>query len=88
MGAASNSFLTLNTRTNDAKIGLRYYQLNLFASDEWRIRPNLSLSLGVRYEYNTPVREVNNRIEKTFNDPAFALAPGLSNDREYFAVPE
>lgn len=77
MGAASNSFLTLNTVANDAKISLRYYQLDFFGSDEWRVKPQLSLSLGLRYEYNTPVREINRRIENTFNDPALSLAPGL-----------
>ena len=77
MGAASNAYLTLNTVGNDAKISLRYYQLNFFGQDEWKVRPNLSVSLGLRYEYNTPVRELNRRIENTFNDPALSLVPGL-----------
>jgi len=77
MGAASNAYLTLNTVGNDAKISLRYYQLNFFGQDEWRVRPNLSVSLGLRYEYNTPVRELNRRIENTFSDPALSLVPGL-----------
>jgi len=76
MGAASNSYLTLIT-TGDDFISLRYYQLNFFASDDWRVRPRLSLSFGLRYEYNTPVRELNQRIENTFNDPALQLAPSL-----------
>ena len=77
IGAASNFYLTLNTVGNDARIGLRFYQLNFFGQDDWRIRPGLSLSFGLRYEYNTPVKEVNQRIENTFNDPALNLAPGL-----------
>jgi hypothetical protein len=76
MGAASNSYLTLIT-TGDDFISLRYYQLNFFASDDWHVRPRLSLSVGLRYEYNTPVRELNRRIENTFNDPALQLAPSL-----------
>ncbi|MGH9943674.1 MAG: carboxypeptidase regulatory-like domain-containing protein, partial [Pyrinomonadaceae bacterium] len=76
-GAVSSNLLTLNTRGDDANINLRYYQLNFFAQDEWRVRPALSLSYGLRYEYNTPVREVNNRIENTFADPALNLLPGL-----------
>ncbi|MCA1634495.1 MAG: TonB-dependent receptor [Acidobacteria bacterium] len=76
--AASGFFQTLTTGS-DAGVNLRFYQLNFYAQDEWRIRPNLTLSLGVRYENNTPVREVNNRIESTFNDPSIAaLVPGLN----------
>jgi outer membrane receptor protein involved in Fe transport len=81
MGAASNAYLTLNTVGNDAKISLRYYQLN-FWSGRWRVRPNLSVSIGLRYEYNTPVRELNRRIENTFNDPALSLVPGLGLSSE------
>lgn len=78
LGAASNFYLTLNTVGNDARISLRFYQLNFFGQDEWRVRPRLSISYGLRYEYNTPVRELNRRIENTFNDARLSLAPGLS----------
>ncbi|HEX8070612.1 MAG TPA: TonB-dependent receptor [Pyrinomonadaceae bacterium] len=76
LGAASNFYLTLNTTPND-RIGLRYYQLNFYGQDAWQIRPALTLAFGLRYEYNTPVREVNRGIEQTFNSPALALAPAL-----------
>ena len=76
MGAASNAYLTMITTGDDA-IGLRYYQLNFFGGDDWRVTSRLSLSMGLRYEYNTPVREVNRRIEDTFNDPALNLTPAL-----------
>lgn len=76
-GAASNFFLTLNVGGNDANINLRFYQLNFYGQDTWRARRNLSLSYGLRYERNTPPREVNGRIENTFDDPALGLAPGL-----------
>ena len=63
----------------DSRVDLRYYQYNYFGQDDWRIRPNLSLSLGLRYEYNTPVEETQRRIEKTFNDASLSLVPGLRN---------
>ncbi len=34
----------------------------LFAQDNWRLRPNLSLSLGLRYEYTSPLTDKFNRV--------------------------
>ncbi|MEO8649118.1 MAG: carboxypeptidase regulatory-like domain-containing protein, partial [Acidobacteriota bacterium] len=31
-----------------------------FAQDEWKIRPNVTLNVGLRYEFYTPLREQNN----------------------------
>lgn len=35
---------------------------DLFAQDDWRILPKLSLNLGFRYEYNGPYTEAHDRI--------------------------
>lgn len=34
----------------------------VFAQDTWRIRPDLTLSLGLRYEYNSPLTDKYNRV--------------------------
>ncbi len=73
---------------DDSTIGLRYYQYNFFARDEWRLRPNLSLSFGLRYEYNTPPREAHQRIERTFDSPlltTYGLDTFVEGRRRIFA---
>ena len=75
--AASGFFQTLTTGS-DGGVNLRFYQLDYFIQDEWRVRPNLSLSLGLRYEFNTPVRETQRRIEGTFGSDRLAPVSGLN----------
>src|SRR5436190_10161736 len=37
-----------------------------YAQDEWRLKPNMTLNYGLRYEYYTPLREANN-LDVLFN---------------------
>jgi hypothetical protein len=78
LGAATNFLLSLNVDRPDSRAKLRFYQFNFYAQDTWRVKPNLSLAYGLRYEYNSPVNEVNGLIENTFTDPRLALVPGLT----------
>ena len=36
--------------TGTAELAVRQMDLGIFAGDEWRLRPNLTLNLGLRYE--------------------------------------
>ena len=37
--------------------------LYLFAQDSWRIRPNLTLNYGLRWELNTPIADVSKHVQ-------------------------
>ncbi len=52
---------------------LRTYSTYYFAQDTFRVRPDLTLSLGVRYEYNAPPVDAQNRAN-IFNPATGALA--------------
>lgn len=60
-------FLLGNT-PNDIQFGsagrrdFRQRALAGFAQDNWRVTSNLSLSLGIRYEYNSPLTDKEDRV--------------------------
>jgi hypothetical protein len=47
---------------------LRTHSYNFFVHDAWRIRPNFTVTLGLRYEYNSPGVDAQNRAN--VYDPA------------------
>jgi hypothetical protein len=57
LGLATDSGVaTLNNAQH-----LRTHSLNFFANDTWRVRQNLTLTLGLRYEFNSPAVDAQDR---------------------------
>lgn len=42
-------------------VGQRQYRNAFYAQDDWKVLPTLTLNLGVRYGYDQPMYEVNNK---------------------------
>src|SRR5581483_2372917 len=58
-------------RFGDTSTYFRASAYNAFAMDDWRIRPNLTLNAGLRYEYFTPYHEKYNHIANLDIAPGF-----------------
>ena len=72
VGAPNNLFEGPNA-ANDIRSKTSYG----FAQDEWRVKPNLTLSLGLRYEYSTPKLDTEGRT--------FSMVPGDQSTKFPFA---
>lgn len=68
LGIPNNLFEGPNA-ANDIRSKTTY----AFGQDEWHVRSNLSLTLGLRYEYSTPKRDTNGRT--------FSVIPGDQSTR-------
>jgi len=83
LGTATGSTLQnlLNVQ-NTPSGGDRYLRTNvydLFANDQWQIRPTLSVSLGVRWDYQAPSTELYNRLATIDLPASFAIPTNVYN---------
>jgi hypothetical protein len=74
--ALLGNFRTYTEGSEDPIGHFRFNQYEGFASDNWRVRPNLSLELGVRYQFAPPIYTQGNNIvnfDPGLYDPALAV---------------
>jgi outer membrane receptor protein involved in Fe transport len=73
MGLPSSGSIDKNARTSTKE---RYYAF--FVQDDWRVRSNLTINMGLRFEHETPTIERHNQAVNGFDptavNPVSALA--------------
>ncbi len=72
---ATNPVTTFSRPQSGFHRGEQHY-LIAYAQDEWRIRPNLTVNYGLRYEYYSPNKEADNRVIQFDAGTGRLLTPG------------
>ena len=77
LGLPQSSSIRFGTNSNY----FRSWATNLFAQDDWRPRPNLTLNLGLRYEYFNPFTEKYGRLANLDIAPGFTAVAVVTPDQ-------
>jgi outer membrane receptor protein involved in Fe transport len=83
-GAGNDLAVLLNGLTTQVTRGytvdspdFRSWEPSIYAQDDWRVKPNLTLNLGVRYDIYTPFTATNNAFTNFNFATGLLYGPGL-----------
>ena len=79
----SQFFTKAGTRTADDFRKFRQHEYGFYVQDSWKIRSNLTINLGGRYQFNGVPFEVDNNFSNLFQDPS-GPAPALPDGSNGF----
>lgn len=61
-GRGASNFRASPFSLSDPYRGMRFWYLGAYIQDDWRVRPNLTVNLGLRYDFQAVPTEVNGKI--------------------------
>lgn len=67
-------------------VDARSTQFDLFAQDSWKLRSNLTLNYGLRWEFNTPYEDAGRRIQSFRPGQATTVYPCVLNASDPLAA--
>jgi hypothetical protein len=73
-----SSGLSISASTGD--VGERHWRSGYFFQDDWKVTPKLNISYGLRYEYDQPLYEVNNKIANVDLANAAVILAGVNGN--------
>ena len=58
----AQGFVTDFSQSNANRQGYRDRFFSAFVQDDWKVRPNLTFNIGIRWEYDAPLTEIRNQV--------------------------
>ncbi|HTT61736.1 MAG TPA: TonB-dependent receptor [Bryobacteraceae bacterium] len=75
--AENSNFSPVTGQPTDAQKNLRYNSIAFFVQDDWKIKPRLTLNLGLRWEDFTPLTETDGNITNVLLGSGTSVLTGL-----------